>query len=277
MAKINMTALRIVILIAFLLSVAVTVWSMLSTSGGMAHDSMAMDSMPDGGMAHNSILHIAHVVLITLTFLLIALYLYKSAEIASLTIFRELRLRMTVDQSAGFVEFLPHGSPVLNACVGALAKYGVYVSGAASMESLARQKTVAAKGNSASREGYAITKSTLAEMGVELSDRADDCPVNIILGQFDKDDGSSPDFVLVCDKVTHVLTAVYVSRLFVKHRLISRILLILALVCAAVLCVFRQFTYAGTALSLWAALLVISVRSLERKTARLSFKAIAGH
>ena len=270
--KINMTVLRAVILTSFLLSVAVTVWSIRSMDGSMTHDNMMQDNM-----AFGNVLHVTHVILITLTFLLIALYLYKSAEIASLTIHRELRLRMTVDKSAEFVEFLPYGAPVLNACVGALAKHDVFVRHADSMTSLARQKKIAAKGNSPSREGYAITKSTLEKMGAELSENAEECPVDIVLGPFDQTDGTYPDFILMCDKVTHMLTTVYVSRIFIRYKLFGRILFICALVCAVVLCAFRQFTYAGAVLALWASSLVISVRRIERKTTKLSFKTVVNY
>ena len=251
---INMTALRASVLAMFAVSVAVTVWSML--------------------VMHNHILHMAHVALITLTFLLIALYLLRSADIASLRFHRELRLRMTVDTGASFAEYLPEGAPVFNACVGALARNDIYVKDVEAMSALARLKTIAVEGNSESREGYPITKSTLFEMGIELTDDTSGCPVRIVLGSFDHESNKSVSFVLIKDKITHVLIAVYVSRAYIKFLLYNRALLIIAIVGAVALLAFGLYTYAAAAISVWAALQLIIVRQIEKKTSKLTFKSI---
>ena len=256
LSKLNMTALRIAVLSAFALSVAVTVWSMMA--------------------AHNHILHISHVVLATLTFLLIALYLHKSAEIVSLMIHRNLRFSLTVDSSAGFIEYSPKGAPVFNACVGALAKLGIFVKSASSMSAVAKLENIAVDGNSESREGYGATLSTLADMGLALSNDTDVCPVKIALRSFEPEGAGEFDFVLTQDKIAHVLAVVYISRLFVKYSRITLILRWCALAVAAALLVFRQPTYAAAAIALLFASGVIIVHRIIRKTARMTFKSVTG-
>lgn len=251
--RINIYALRVTVLAFFVLSVVVTVTSLLTRI---------------------HILHNAHVILTTLTFLLIALYLIKSAEIASLRIIRETRFRMTVDARLGFVEHIPAGSPVYNVCAGALVKNGVWLRGAEAMSAISRCETVAAEGNAVSREGYAITKSTFEIIGVTLSDDVNDCSVRILLGPFDLETSQAADFVLTRDKVTHMLTTVYISRLYTKYTLLNRILLACALALAAALLLGRQFTYAGAVTAFWAAGQIIIIRHIERLTTRLSFESI---
>ena len=252
--KLNMTALRVAVLSSFVLSVSVTVWSMLSK--------------------HNHTLHLMHIVLATLTFLLIALYLLKSADIASMMVHRELRLRMTVDRSVGFIEYIGRGTPIFNSCAGALAKHGIFAGGAKAMSALAKARTVAAAGNSESREGYGATESTLAQMGVRLSGDTAECPVRMTLGAFDPDNEKQGDFVLTSDKVAHILIAVYVSRLYARYTLYSRLTLILALAGAATLVVFNLTMYSAAAIAVWSALEVILIRQIERKTTRLTFSKI---
>ena len=254
--RIEMKTLRAAILVLFTLSVAVTAWSMLS--------------------AHNHMLHMAHIALVTTTFLLIARYLAASAKIASLRISRELRQRMQVDPDAGFAAFLPSGSSVFNVCVGALAKYGIFVKFADDMVSLVKSKTVAAEGNAPDREGYAATKETLEKMGVALSDDTADCPVRIVLGPFAPADGDLAGFVLTRDRVAYLLAAVYISRVYVRYTRLSRTLLACAVVVAAALAATGRFTYAGAALALWAAAAVMIVRRIETLTTRLTFASVAG-
>ena len=250
-----MKALRAAVLIMFSVSVAITVWMMLTM--------------------HNHVLHITHITLITVTFLLIALYLHKSAEIASLTVYRELRLRLTVDQSAGFIEYLSSGVPIFNTCAGALAKKGIFVKSAGSMTALAKLDSIAVTGNSDTREGYNVTRDTLNDMKVKLSDDTDACPVKLILGQFAPETSPAYDFVLTQNKITHVLAAVYISRLYVRVLKLAWILLLCAIVIAAALIVFGLYTYAAASFALWSAFEVISVHRIVRKTARLTFKSVA--
>ena len=252
--RINMKALRIAVLLAFALSVAITVWSLLTM--------------------RNHVLHVAHVVLITLTFLLIALYLYKSAEIASLMADRELRLRMTVDPGVCFIERIPGGAPIFNACAGALARKGIFVKSSSSMRALAGLKSIAAAGNSESRAGYAITRDTLNGMGTKLSNDTAACPVKIILGSFDPETGPEFDFVLTQDKITHVLIAVFISRLYVRIRLISLVILCCALVAAITLAALGQYTYAAASIAIWSASEILCVHRVIRKTARITFKSV---
>jgi len=255
---INMRVLRVAVLSAFVLSFASSVWFLL----------LARGSVP---------MYIAHAVSITLTFLLIALYLFESAKIASFTAYRELRLRQTVDPDLGFVEYLPVGAPIFNACVGALARKGIYVRSADSMHSLAKLETVAVDGSLESREGYSITMSVLSEMGVELVGSAHSCPVKLILGSFDLETGPEFDFVLTHDKIAHILIAVYMSRIFAKYSKLSLILLVCALVVTAVLLIAGQFAYIGAAIALWSASVVLSVYRIERKTLRLTFKSVSNY
>lgn len=251
-----MDKLRAVVLSAFVLSIVITVLSFL--------------------LLHNMTLHIIHIVLITLTFLLIALYLNQSASIASMTVYRELCLRLEVDPGVEFIKHLPVGAPIFNVCAGVLAKRGIYVRSADSMRTLAKLTAVAAAGNSESRDGYDITKKTLADMGVELSDDINACPVKLILGPFDLADSSGFDFVLTQNKVAHILAAVYLSRLFVRFTRLSRVLLICALAVTAALTAFGLFTYAAASIALWSASEVIFVHRITRRTVRLTFKSVSG-
>ena len=298
--KINMTALRVAVFSSFVLTVAATVLmlilplrdqsmqnqqekdSAVSPSPVQDHSShsthAAQGEMQDDAQgSYDHLLHIAHVVLASLTFLLIFIYLSKSAEIASLKFHRELRLRMTVDPGAGFIEHMETGLPVYNACAGALAKNGIFVKNASSMRSLSKQRVIAAEGNSESRDGYAATKSTLAEMGITLSDDTNECPVKLVLGAFDRAHASSADFVLTNDKVAYILAAVFVSRVYARYTLCTRALLIAALVLAAALVVFGQVMYSVASLAVWSACEVILIRQIEKKTTRLTFDAIKSY
>ena len=257
-SKINMKALRIVVLSMFVLSVAVTTWSLLAMHSHYHH-----------------ILNMTHVVMITLTFLLIAFYLYKSAELASLIVYRELSLRLSVDPSVGYIEYMPGGAPVFCACAGALAKKGIYVKSPGAMAALAGLKRIAITGNSESREGYIATEHTLEEMGVEFSDDTGSCPVKLMLGRFDADAYKEYDFILTNDKIAFVLAAIYISRLYVRFLRFSRVLLICALAAAVVLSIFKQFTFAGAAIAFWAASELLIVRMAETKTKRLTFKSVS--
>ncbi|MDR0936197.1 MAG: hypothetical protein LBM98_05885 [Oscillospiraceae bacterium] len=78
-----MKAFRLVIFTVFALSVAATVAVVF---------------------AHMHVLHVAHTVLATLTFLLIAAYLHASAVIASLVTLRELQARFALDASQITIE-----------------------------------------------------------------------------------------------------------------------------------------------------------------------------
>ena len=248
-----MTVLRVAVLSSFVLSVAVTVWILLT---------------------HNHMLHILHVILASLTFLLIAVYLLKSAELASLIVHRELRQRMTVDAGTGFIEHVWKGTPVFNACAGVLAKHGIFVKSAAALAGLSKLRTVAIEGNSLSREGYAVTKSTLTKIGVGLSADTSECPVKIVLGEFDPNAEAQGDFVLTSDKITHILIALFVSRVYKKYMVYSLILLIFALAAAAVLAVLNLVMYSAAAIAVWSACEVILIRQIERRTTRLSFDSI---
>ena len=332
-----MIALRAAVMSSFSLTVAVTVWSLVERG--------------------NRTLQIVHTAIATLMFLLIALYLYKSAHMASLMVHRELRVRMTVDPDAGFIEYVKRGTVLFNACAGALAKSGIYVKDARSLTDLASAMVIAAEGNSVSREGYGITKSTLAQIGIGLSDDPSDCPVRIVLGKFvaagispyapvnadsssrsceadgvdgmqreagsvdgmqreagsvdgtqreadgvdgkqreagsvdgtqreaDSVDGTQreadanafpceADFALTSDKVTHVLTAYYMSRIYAKYIRYARASLICALAAAAALLFFRQIMYSAAVFAVWTAFLLILVRQVEKRTTRMTFAMI---
>ena len=254
-----MTVLRVAVLSSFVFSVAVTVWMLLSKHSHTMH-------------SHT--LHILHVILATLTFLLIAVYLLKSADMASLIVHRELRQRMTVDAGAGFIEHVRKGTPVFNACAGALAKHGIFVNSPAALSMLSKLRTVAVEGNSASREGYAATESTLAKIGVRLSDDMNECPLRIVLGEFDPNAEAHGDFILTSDKVTHILIALFVSRVYKKYTVYSLLLLICALAAAVVLAVLNLVMYSAAAIAVWSACEVILIRQIERRTTRLSFDAV---
>jgi len=247
-----MKALRIAVLSMFTAAAAVTVWSMLEH--------------------HNMALHYTHVVLITLTFLLIALYLHKSAEMASLIAYRELYNRMTVDSDYDFIEFMPRGAPVFTACAGALAKKAIYVKSKSAMIALAGLTSIAITGNSESRDGYRATMEALGDIGVRFSDDTASCPVKLMLGKFNTESYSEYDFILTTDKVAYVLAAVYISRLYVRMSRLSLVLLICALAALAVLSAFGQFPFAGAAAALWAASEVMIVHRIGEKTKRITFK-----
>lgn len=257
--KLNMTALRAAVLASFIISGTVTVFSFMAE--------------------HDHTLHMLHIILTTLTFLLIMIYLLKSAEIASLRVHRELRLRTTVDPKAGFIELVAKGSPVYNACAGALAKNGIFSKSAQSMTALSKAGAVAAEGNSATREGYAVTETTLSQMGVRLTEDTRECPVRIILGGFDPESEPQADFVITPDKIAHVLIIVYVCKLFVRHRLLSRLLMIIALAAAAALVIYDYYLvmYAAAVLAVWSACCVALIRRIEKKTTRLSLEMILGY
>jgi cation transport ATPase len=242
-------------LVAFALSVIFTVWMLL------AHNHM------------HHVLHIVHVTLITLTFLLIALYLMKSAEIASLAAYRELRRRLAVDRSVALIEYLPEEAPIFNACAGALAKSGIYVKSPAALKTLSALKTVAADGNSPEREGYEITKQTLWRMGVELSDDTEGAPISIVLGELDP----GCDIVITQNKITQLLKAVYISRLYVACLKFTRLFLSGAALAAAILLAFGMITYAAAAITLWSATVVLTVKRIERRTTRMTFAQMYGN
>lgn len=251
---IDMNALRISVLTAFFLSVTITVWSMLSK--------------------HIHILHIVHVLLISLTLLLIALYLHKSAKIASLMVFRELRQRLTVDKSAEFGMYLPTGSSIFNACVGALAKKDIYVRSSSSFIALARLKAIGIPGGAESRAGYNITKTTLADMGIALINGTDLCTVKFSLGEFNPTTAHDYDFILTQNRITHILAAVFISKVYVRFSLYLKILFISAVAATAALAAFSQFTYAAATIALFAAGEIFLVRKIEQRTARLTFQSV---
>ena len=238
----------------FVLSAVVTALSMLS--------------------AHNHMLHMAHVVLISLTFLLIAQYLVRSAAIASLRDKRELTLRMAMNPELEFVAYIPSGSPLFNACAGAMARYGIYIRSAQAMSALAKCNCVAVEGNALAREGYAATKATLEKMGMMLSDEASACPVRITLGPFKPLFGSEVDIALTRDKIAYLLVATYVSRLYARYTLLSRVLLVCSALCVVVMTAASLFTYAAMVVALWSTTTLLIVRRIERLTERLTFDSV---
>ena len=219
-------------------------------------------------------LHITHIALISITFLLIALYLYKSALIASHAAYREMRLRLTVDPSAEFIERVPNGGTIFNACAGAAAKMGIYVQSAKSLKALAKVKTVAADGSSASREGYSMTEKTLSEMGIEISDDTASCLVKMKLGHFCSEDDVEFDFVLTKDKIAHILAIVYISRAYVRFTKYAFIVMLFAIALAALMLILGQFTYAAAAIAIWSGTRIMLVRQIELKTTKMTFKSV---
>ena len=266
--KISMNALRIAVLCAFALSVAVTTLSIIRTQ--------TITCEIDGHQSHElRLLHITHVILLLLTFILLALYLIKSADIASLAAYREMRLRLTVDDSAGFIEHVPKGSPILNVCVGALAKKGIFVKSEHALTSLSMLKSLAVSGNSESREGYVKTKTTLADMGIELIETDESCPLKLALMPYMPETAHNYDFIFTGDKITHVLAAVHISRVYAKYTKYSILLFFCTIAAVSALLIFGQYTYAGAIIAFRAASWVLIVRRIERKTGRLTFQAIS--
>ena len=253
--NIYMKALRIAVLFMFATSVAVTVWSMLR------HHDMA--------------LHYAHVVLITLTFLLIALYLHKSAEMASLMAYRELHNRMKVDPDYDFIEYMPTGAPVFTACAGALARKAIYVKSKNAMVALTKLIDIAITGNSDAREGYGATMEALGDIGVRFSVDTASCPVKILLGEFDVESYSEYDFILTNDKVAYILAAVYICKLYVRFSRLSNAILICAIAAVIALSVIDQFPFAGAAAALWAASELLIVHQIGEKTKSITFKSLS--
>jgi cation transport ATPase len=309
-----------VIIAAFTLSVAVTALMLTLT--------------------HGHRLHVAHVVIATALFLLIAVYLRKSAQLASTAPLRELRERFAADETLAVGEVavvkpnsvipcdgeiisgetrvdesqlsgaralvqksvgdrvyrgtINHGGglevrvaaplcvvaeavtvgqlPCFNVCAGVLAKSGIFVRDSGALTALAGAKTLAVRGNSPEREGYAATRDALEKMGITLVDGESDA---ITLCDFRDFDGSA-DAMLTHNKITHALKAVYIARVFAKAARLAAIRAAVAVIAAAALTAFGQFMFAGMVAAIWAAFEVLDVRRLERKTARLSFEKVTG-
>ncbi|MDR0915986.1 MAG: hypothetical protein LBN02_02215 [Oscillospiraceae bacterium] len=318
-----MRAFRITVIGSFALSVAVTALSLT-----VFH--------------HDHMWHTAHVIITTLMFLLIAAYLRKSAQIASLAAARELHERFARDESvkSGDIVTIKPNTPIridgeiisgstrvdesalsgarelvekrvgdtvyrgsinhggeirvrivenfrvsaapslrgsssaFNVCTGALAKSGIVVR-PDNLLDLAKAKTLSPQGNLHEREGYAATRDTLAKMGVTLADSGG--YADIALCDFTKlnQDLRSGDILITHNKITHVLKAVYVARVYAGAVRYTKILAWATFVVFCVLCAFRQFTFAGMAVAVWDALGVLEVRRLDRACAKLSFVKVA--
>jgi hypothetical protein len=289
------------------------------------------------------ILHIAHEALSTLTFLLIALYLRKSAVIASLVTIKELRSRFEPDETLtegasvtvnpnsvvrcdgivlsgttridesplsgirelvskspgdmiyrgsinhdGEVELRVTASLMLvsdavqtnsrraafNLCAGALAKSGIFVKDEHTFNALADAKTLNIIGNSPEREGYAVTKETLAKMGITLSDN-NVGDLKIVLCGF-RDFNVAADIAITHNKVTHILKAAYIAKVYMRDRWYRAIAGIVFLLAALALIFFHQVMFAGMAVALWSVLGVLDIRRLDRKTDKLSFEKVSG-
>jgi hypothetical protein len=136
-------------------------------------------------------------------------------------------------------------------------------------------RQIAVAGNSDSREGYGATQSALAAMRAEFSNDTAACPVKLALGPFDAETYQGFDFILTADKIAHVLAAVYVSRIFVRFTLLSRVFICAALATVVALSVFGYYTYAAAAVALLAASRVLSVYRIGKMTSRLSFSSVS--
>jgi hypothetical protein len=133
---------------------------------------------------HNHVLHIAHLVLVVLTFTLIALYLQLSCISA-------LKYAVNTVMSKSDIEC---SLTALIKCAGL--------------------KTLAAEGNYPDREGYDITKSVFSQLGITLSNNANDCELRIVLGEGDG------DIILKQNKITHLLKVYYIARVYSECRFI---------------------------------------------------------
>ncbi|MDR0859334.1 MAG: hypothetical protein LBN97_09925 [Oscillospiraceae bacterium] len=280
---------------------------------------------------HMHELHMAHELLATLTFFLIAVYLLESAELASLAALRELRERFAYDASMTIVKpkgivhcdgvvtagnskldesalsgvrtltdkvpgdtvyraSVNHGGELtlrlnaplkvvsdavrkdslgFNVCAGMLAKSGIYVKNREVLAKLAKAKTLEISGNSPLREGFTVTEETLRKMGVTLSENG----FKVVLCDF-RDFDDSQDVVITHNKVTHVLKALYIARVYAKDLLRTRLLTLTAALVFTALILLRQPMFAGMTVALWSVMCVLSVRRLDRKAAKLSFEKV---
>jgi hypothetical protein len=308
-----MKSLRGLIISSFALSVIVTVLS-LARRGHM--------------------LHYAHTVLVSVTFLLIAEYLRRSARLASVYSLGEVKATFPssdaavgdilsfragelvtadvlaisgsgeADESAlggGTAEALPgytlirgsvllkgsvtgrvvpsaplaapeikEGEPLYNPFAAALAGSGIYVKGAKTLAAVARMNTLAPRGISASRAGFARTKETLGKIGLALSD-IEDAESPVALCNFRELDPAVP-VSITRNKTAHLIRLVYCARCYVKLRRLRVCgLAFFALLAAALVCLGR-YMYISMCIAAFEAFCLYLVRRADRAAEkRLSF------
>ncbi|MDR2531008.1 MAG: hypothetical protein LBC65_05675 [Oscillospiraceae bacterium] len=218
-------------------------------------------------------LHIAHELFGALFFVMLFVYLLISADIASKTAYRELKLRAAVDPKFEFIHQVPTSIPTFNVCAGALARSGIYVRSVVALTELGRCKTVAAKGNYPQREGYAITAETLAKIGVALSDDVKDCTVKITLGEVEP----HFDFAITQNKITHLLKCVHIARVYRKYSLLSVLILLGLGVAFFTMTVLEWGVYRYAATTLIGAVQIRFVRKIEDAASKLTFAKIVGN
>ncbi len=248
--------LRILILVFFALGILMTALHILSM-----HIHALMPVM------HAS--HVLHVILISATFFLLAVYLYLSAGIASERHFRDLRMRLTVDPSVSYIRDMPTAEPVYNIFAGILAAKGIVVRCADTLRSVAFTDSLFVAGNSPSRSGYSKTQECLGRMGMTFSDREDGSPVRIVLGPYE--DNRDADAVITEDRIAYVLFLVFAARLFVRYKRSVQILFCAACVGAVCMAVLGLYTYIFAFFAIWSGFYILLVRRAEVVTANPTF------
>jgi cation transport ATPase len=162
-------------------------------------------------------------------------------------------------------------SDAFNVCAGALAKSGIYVKSPEVLLKLAKASTLAPLDNSPEREGFNVTREALRTMSITLSDSGSD--VSIVLCDF-RDFDDSAEIAITHNKITHVLKAVYIARVFARDLLYSKIAYTAALFTLIILVMCKQFMFIGLTVALLSMFDVLDVRRLDRKVAKLSFEKV---
>ena len=213
--------------------------------------------------------HVLHVILISVTFFLLAVYLYLSAGIASERHFRDLRMRLTVDPSVSYIRDLTTAEPVYNIFAGILAAKGIVVRSADTLRSVAFADSLFVAGNAPARSGYSRTLESLGRMGMTFSDREDGSPVRIALGPYE--DNRDADAVITEDRIAHVLFLVFAARLFVRYKRSVQILFCAACAGAVCMAVLGLYTYIFAFFAVWSGFYILLVRRAEIVTAKPTF------
>ncbi len=244
------------ILASFALGILSTVLHILSM-----HVHMLMPAM--------HISHILHVILISITFFLLAIYLYLSACIASERYFRDLKNRLTVDSTVAYIEDMPAAEPIYNIFAGLLANKGIFIGFPNALRSVAFLDCLYIEGNSPSRSGYLRTLDALRKMGLTFSDQESADSVRIALGPYASN--KSADIVITENRIAHVLLLVFVSRSYVRYKRILQFLFFIACMGAVCMVILEMYTYIFAFFAVWSGIYILLVRRAEIITAKPTF------
>ena len=254
--SLSLGILRIMILVSFALGILMTALHILSM-----HENALMPAM------HVS--HILHVILISITFFLLAIYLYLSACIASERYFRELKNRLSVDPTVAYIEDMHAAEPIYNIFAGLLANKGIIIGSPYALRSVAFMDRLYIEGNSPLRSGYSKTLESLRKMGMTFSDQELVGSVRIALGPYAGN--KSADIVITENRIAHALFLVYVSRFYVRYKRILQSLFLIAFIGAVCMVILGMYTYIFAFFAVWAGIYILFVRRAEIVTAKPTF------